>query len=100
MKAVEAAFNQEKALEGAFYVIMNLRMELFEALVDIKYQHVYTMKGYWLLLLNELEPKRTEVKTIDRRRRLEQWGPALAMGGAGLQLQFTKSPLKKRWYRL
>ena len=68
--------------------------------VDIKYQHVYTMKGYWLLLLNELEPKRTEVKTIDRRRRLEQWGPALAMGGAGLQLQFTKSPLKKRWYRL
>lgn len=58
------------------------------------------MKGYWLLLLNELEPKRTEVKTIDRRRRLEQWGPALAMGGAGLQLQFTKSPLKKRWYRL
>ena len=68
--------------------------------VDIKYQHVHTMKGYWLLLLNELEPKRTEVKTIDRRRRLEQWGPALAMGGAGLQLQFTKSPLKKRWYRL
>ena len=67
--------------------------------VDIKYQHVYTMKGYWLLL-NELEPKRTEVKTIDRRRRLEQWGPALAMGGAGLQLQFTKSPLKKRRYRL
>ena len=67
--------------------------------VDIEYQHVYNMKGYWLLL-NELEPKRTEVKTIDRRRRLEQWGPALAMGGAGLQLQFTKSPLKKRWYRL
>ena len=34
MKAVVAAFNQEKALVGAFSVIANLRMELFEALVD------------------------------------------------------------------
>ena len=33
MKAVVAAFNQEKALEGAFSVITNLRMDLFEALV-------------------------------------------------------------------
>ena len=33
MKAVVAAFNQEKALLGAFSVITNLRMELFEALV-------------------------------------------------------------------
>ena len=33
MKAVVAAFNQEKALVGAFSVNMNLRMELFEALV-------------------------------------------------------------------
>ena len=32
MKAVVAAFNQEKALVGAFYVITNLRMDLFEAL--------------------------------------------------------------------
>ena len=34
MKAVLAAFNQEKALVEAFSVITNLRMELFEALVD------------------------------------------------------------------
>ena len=35
MKAVEAAFNQEKALVlGAFSVITNLRMELFGALVS------------------------------------------------------------------
>ena len=34
MKAVVAAFNQEKALVGAFSVITNLRMELFKALVD------------------------------------------------------------------
>ena len=33
MKAVEAAFNQEKALVGAFSVITNLWMELFEALL-------------------------------------------------------------------
>ena len=32
MKAVVAAFNQEKALVGAFSLITNLRMELFEAL--------------------------------------------------------------------
>ena len=32
MKEVVAAFNQEKALVGAFSVITNLRMELFEAL--------------------------------------------------------------------
>ena len=35
MKAVGAAFNQEKALVGAFSVITNLRMELFETLVFI-----------------------------------------------------------------
>ena len=34
MKAVVAAFNQEKALVGAFSVITNLRMELFQALQD------------------------------------------------------------------
>ena len=34
MKAVVAALNQEKALVGAFSVITNLRMDLFEALVS------------------------------------------------------------------
>ena len=34
MKAVVAAFNQEKALVGAFSVITNLRMELFETLIS------------------------------------------------------------------
>ena len=33
MEAVVAAFNQEKALVGAFSVITNLRMKLFEALM-------------------------------------------------------------------
>ena len=35
MKAVVAAFNQEKALVGAFSVITNFRMQLFEALVTM-----------------------------------------------------------------
>ena len=34
MKAIVAAFNQEKALVGAFSVITNLRMQLFEALIS------------------------------------------------------------------
>ena len=33
MKAVVAAVNQEKALVGAFFVITNVRMEPFQALV-------------------------------------------------------------------
>ena len=49
MKAVVAAFNQEKALVGAFSVITNLRMELFEALLDIvpdnNPQHWHTGRG-------------------------------------------------------
>ena len=36
MKVVVAAFNQEKALVGAFSVITNLRMELFQTLLDIQ----------------------------------------------------------------
>ena len=35
VKAVVAAFNQEKALVGAFSVITNLLMELFQALEAI-----------------------------------------------------------------
>ena len=34
MKVLVGAFNQEKALVGAFSVITNLRMELFEALLE------------------------------------------------------------------
>ena len=34
MKAVVAAFNQEKTIVGAFSVITNLRMKIFEALLQ------------------------------------------------------------------
>ena len=45
MKAVVAAFNQEKALVGAFSVITNLRMELFEPapVIDIVCVIIVTM---------------------------------------------------------
>ena len=42
MKAVIAAFNQEKALVGTFFVITSLRMELFEFLVS---NHLVVVKS-------------------------------------------------------
>ena len=36
VKAVVAAFNQEKALLGAFSVITNLQMDLFEAVLETR----------------------------------------------------------------
>ena len=51
MKAVVAAFNQEKALVGAFSVITNLWMELFEALVlvvRVVGVRVRVVVGLWL----------------------------------------------------
>ena len=46
VKAVVAAFNQEKALLGAFSVITNLRMELFEALIHTA---THSTAGYFAL---------------------------------------------------
>ena len=45
MKAVVAAFNQEKALVGAFSVITNLRMELSEALICIQQHQAQAVLG-------------------------------------------------------
>ena len=41
VKAVVAAFIQEKTLVGAFSMITNLRMELFEALVETMVSQVH-----------------------------------------------------------
>ena len=46
VKVVVAAFNQEKALLGAFSVITNLRMELFEALIHTA---THSTAGYFAL---------------------------------------------------
>ena len=62
MKAVVAAFNQEKALVGAFSVITNLRMELFQALVsmsticcpDLFYGFPVYFQGFMFFLQQQL----------------------------------------------
>ena len=51
MKAVVAAFNQEKALVGAFSVITNLWMEFFEALDRWRHE-LRARAGVRLLFLN------------------------------------------------
>ena len=51
MKAVVAAFNQEKALVGAFSVITNLQMELFEALVRTVQDGMYANLGIGMPML-------------------------------------------------
>ena len=48
MKAVVAAFNQEKALVGAFSVITNVRMELFQALLPAPATDWARLKGWWV----------------------------------------------------
>ena len=67
MKAVVAAFNQEKALVGAFSVITNLWMELFEALVQLNqlspalqcitapHHIVVRWPGHWLLITHSVQ---------------------------------------------
>ena len=49
MKAVVAAFNQEKALVGAFSVLTSLRMELFQALVDMHWSRMHTDVGVMII---------------------------------------------------
>ena len=49
MKAVVAAFNQEKALVGAFSVITNLLMELFEALTTTLTMYLHSTQCSHLL---------------------------------------------------
>ena len=62
MKAVVAAFNQEKALVGAFSVITNLRMDLFEELAVTC--HV-PARGHGLQLVLPLELSAREVRVVD-----------------------------------
>ena len=57
MKAVVAAFNQEKALVGAFSVITDLRMELFEALMvraDSNEVKPFVARPVWYLVVMSL----------------------------------------------
>ena len=52
MKAVVAAFNQEKALVGAFSAITNLRMELFQALLWMYFINLHPISGSVRIILD------------------------------------------------
>ena len=56
MKAVVAAFNQENALVGAFSVITNLRMELFQTLVGNSGVAVASVDNTVYTKLNQAQP--------------------------------------------
>ena len=75
MKAVVAAFNQEKALVGAFSVITNLRMELFGALTSRNSSSLVTtttvMHGNTQLWFQSVDLKSDKVRNVetgDKRR--------------------------------
>ena len=72
MKAVVAAFNQEKALEGSFSVITNLRMDFFEALVCtlLNIAFKYYLLGVLLLDNNLLAGVPPLLQTLPRLRTL------------------------------
>ena len=60
MKAVVAAFNQEKAPVGAFSVIMNLWMDFFEALLCtavMLVSRLMELTQYQLRRMRELGPR-------------------------------------------
>ena len=81
MKAVVAAFNQEKALVGAFSVITNLRMQLFEAL-----QQARDLRYHRHLLQLQLRQQRL----LRRRVRLPVRGlpcvPVQPSAGSGVEI--------------
>ena len=60
MKAVVAAFNQEKALVGAFSVIANLRMELFQALMKVVIAGLSNTYTHYVATWEEYQRQRYE----------------------------------------
>ena len=79
MKAVVAAFNQEKALVGAFSVITNLRMDLFEALVPWRAIILVGSEETWELHHTTIAAVTAE---IGRNRRLDTGPHTQWSGGA------------------
>ena len=84
MKAVVAAFNQEKALVGAFSVITNLRMQLFESLVSKPDQ---SQRGVWsrdpVLPSDWLLQVRASTPMFLLARRVKATGVKMVLSGEG-----------------
>ena len=85
MKAVVAAFNQEKALVGAFSVITNLWMQLFEALVCR--QQGEAELGLAVALLDGEEQLYTDTL----------FGPDGLYGSKHLAAAWADTPYNARW---
>ena len=78
MKAVVAAFNQEKALVGAFSVITNLRMELFEALSSIHYSGYSALAAATSWKISDEEDKNISYKLYPSSRGAGRRGAGLS----------------------
>ena len=70
-----SAFNQEKALVGAFSVITNLRMVLFEALLQ---ERLYSCPDKFGVL--GLEPNVLDTSTLDTGMRVDFSNPIVNIG--------------------
>ena len=82
MKAVVAAFNQEKALVGAFSVITNLRMELFEALLSTQHsaaQLQYNLPAWTIVILNREFNRFAMEELVSSVSDLVMWGQVAAL---------------------
>ena len=75
MKAVVAAFNQEKALVGAFSVITNLRMEIFEALLkdkQVKRKEIRAEQDKKLAAEKKAEEDKLKKEAADKKAQEEE----------------------------
>ena len=95
MKAVVAAFNQEKAPVGAFFVSTNLWMELFQALLQTAHLVLVLHVGHGRGVLGEAAagvaaPQLAQVGGGDGQTQVGVAAPALtshhARGGGGATL--------------
>ena len=92
MKAVVAAFNQEKALVGAFSVITNLRMELFGALLSTLYCALCRL----LRVLRRHVPQR-EPRGVSPHRDAELHLPGLSSTSSPVHSTLCYMPLNTFW---
>ena len=75
MKAVVAAFNQEKALVGAFSVLTNLRMELFQALLkdkQVKRKEIRAEQDKKLAAEKKAEEDKLKKEAADKKAQEEE----------------------------
>ena len=81
MKAVVAAFNQEKALVGAFSVITNLRMELFGALLATDNNNSPLTHGHF-------------IRHGHGHAGRETYGPVFSRGGGGILMRYNSGLMR------